>query len=342
MQVLELLEKGAPANPTPVYLFVPGKSNPRARENTFEPFLAERGAELLIDAYVDEAHRDFGFGSLHADETKAERIVGEAKTVAFVAERRLIFVLNAEKYAENAAAALVAYVESPADFTILVMIAGKADKRTKFYKACEKAGTIVECPMLDARSMETWVRTEAKARGKKMDGEAVKALTTRSGSSLSDVNNALSIVMDIVGLGAARITEADVNQACADVAEEIVWNLTDAIAASDGGKALKALRNLEEMGRHPDEIIGTINWLLKTAYQLATPETAGGVNRFVATKVGPLAQKLGQRKLEDAFALCTDTQFMMRETGVDAGLAMDLLVVKLSGGKRRPSASARE
>lgn len=334
MQVLELLESAAPASPAPVYLFAPGKAHARARENTFEGFLAERAAEKLVAAYVDESNRDFAYGSFHADETRAEAIVGEAQTLPFLAERRVILVRGAEKYAEAAGAALVEYLENPSDFTVLLLIAGKVDKRTKFYKACEKSGVVVECPMLDERSMHAWVRSEVKARGKSLDAEAVKALTTRAGTSLSDVNNALTLVIDFVGPDAERITEADVNAACADVAEEIIWNLTDAIAASDGGTALRALRNLEDMGKHPDEIIGTINWLLKTAYQLASPETAGNVNRFVAQKTEPLTKKLGRRKLEDAFALCTDTQFMMRETGVDAGLAMDLLVIKLAGGRR--------
>lgn len=341
MQVLELLETGAPADPAPVYLFAPGKSNPRARESTFEAFLAERAVEQFTAAYVDENNRDFAYGSFHADETRAEAIVGEAQTLPFLAERRVILVRSAEKFAESSGEPLVAYLENPADFTVLLLIAAKVDKRTKFYKACDKMGVVVECPMLDDRSMPAWVRAEAKARGMSMDADAVKALTARAGNALSDVNNALNLVLDFVGPGATRVTEADVTEACADVAEEIVWNLTDAIAASDSGGALKALRNLEAMGKHPDEIIGTINWLLKTAYQLASPETRGGVSRFLARKVEPLVDKLGRRKLEDAFALCTDTQFMMRETGVDAAIAMDLLVVKLSAGRRPKTAAVR-
>lgn len=341
MQVLELLEGPAPEPPAPVYLFVPGKAHARARESTFEPFLAERAAQWLIDAYVDEANRDFAFGSFHADETRAEAIIGEAQTLPFLAERRVILVRNAEKYAESAGAALIDYLESPSDFTILVLIAGKVDKRTKFYRTCEKAGVVVECPALETRALQSWVRTEATARGKTLDLEAAKALVTRAGTALSDVNNALTLVIDFVGPDATRVSEEDVHAACADVAEEIIWNLTDAIAASDGGAALKALRNLEDMGKHPDEIVGTINWLLKTAYQVASPESAGAVSRFVAQKVKPLAQKLGRRKLEDAFALCTDTQFMMRETGVDADLAMDLLVIKLAGGRRGARATGK-
>lgn len=40
-------------------------------------------------------------------------------------------------------------------------------------------------------------------------------------------------------------------------------------------------------------------------------------------------------KLIKAFSLCTDTQFMMRTTGVDRTLALELLVVKLAMPIRR-------
>ena len=50
-------------------------------------------------------------------------------------------------------------------------------------------------------------------------------------------------------------------------------------------------------------------------------------------KVRPLASKLGVTKIRDAFALCTDTQFMMRNTGTNAPLALELLVVKLAASR---------
>ncbi len=331
MQVHDLLDAAPPSQPAPVYLFGPGKSNPRARESTFEPYLAERAVKRLIEAYVDPDNRDFAFSSFHGDEISAEHVVGEAQTRPFLAERRVILVRNVERFAaETTGGTLTSYLEDPSEFTVLLLIANKLDKRTKFFKACEKSGTIVECPMLDQRTAIAWVRTEAKARGVNVDANAASELVGRTGTHLSDVNNALTLVIDFIGADANQISEGDVIAACADVAEEQIWTLTDAIAGSNTGLAVEALRNLTDLGKHPDEIVGTINWLLKSAYQVCDPTLSASVSRFVANKVRPLADKLGSRKLEDGFVLCTDTQFMMRETGVDAALALDLLVVKLS------------
>jgi len=325
------------SSPALIYLFCPGKA-PRAKNATFEPFLAERAIEQFIDATVDPGNRDFAFTAYHADETPPGTIVGEAQTLPFLAERRVILVRNAERFnSESGAGALLDYVQNPCDSTVLLLFGARMDKRTKFYKACVKSGAVVECPALTERQTIQWVREEAKERGKSIDGPAAQELVRRAGVHLSDANNALGILVDFVGEAAERITEANVVAACADVAEEEIWALTDAIASSDTGNAIRALRRLTDLGKHPDEIIGTINWLLKSAYAVAIADGEPSISRFVAQKVAPLAQKLGVRKLIAAFALCTDTQFKMRSTGANADLGLDLLVIKLAAPRSPPA-----
>jgi DNA polymerase-3 subunit delta len=326
----QFLNTFKPDAPAPVYLFCPGKG-PRAKVPTFEPLLADRCADRIVHATVDPSMRDFAFAAFYADESPAGQIVMDAQTLPFLSPRRVILVRNAEKYlTDSAAGAMLDYLASPNESTVLMFIAHKMDKRTKFYKACEKIDAVVECPALSRTEVTLWVRGEAAARGRTIDAEAIRGLIDRAGTHLSDVDNALTNVMNYVGDASNKLTLQDVNAACADVAEEEIWTLTDAIAVSQPGAALDSLRRLLDMGKHPDEIIGTINWLLKSAYAVGIATGDPGISSFVAQKVAPLTQKLGVAKLRAAFALCTDTQFMTRSTGVDAGLALELLVVKLA------------
>ncbi len=319
----------------PVYLFCPGKL-PRAREASFEPILAEQCIEAVVNATVDPVNRDFAYAAYYADETAVGSIVMDAQTYPFLTDRRVVFVRNAEKYnSETGAGVMLDYLAAPSESTILLLLANKIDKRTKFYKACKKVGEIVECPGLSESEVMSWLNQEVAKRDKSIDGNAARALIDRTGTHLSDAQNALSLVMHYVGEEISRIGLADVEAACADVAEEEIWALTDAIATSQSGAALAALRRLTDLGKHPDEMIGTINWLLKSAYAVAIAQGEPSISRFVARKVAPLAEKLGLIKLRAAFALCTDTQFMMRNTGVNSELALELLVVKLSAPSSR-------
>lgn len=336
--VLAQIQSGGPRA---VYLFCPGKA-PRARDATFEPVIAEQTIESIVNATVDPMNRDFAYAAFYADETVPGAIVMDAQTLPFLSDRRVVYVRNAEKYnSETAAGALLEYLKSPNESTTLIFLANKVDKRTKFYKACDKVGEIIECPTLSDGEVAQWIQAEAKKQDKTISGQAVRALLDRTGNHLSDVQNALSLVMNFVGQERQGIKPEDVEDACTDVTEEEIWALTDAIASSRSGDALAALRRLTELGKHPDEMIGTINWLLKSAYAVAIAEGEPNISRFVADKVRPLTQKLGVLKLRRAFALCTDTQFMMRNTGVDSELALELLVVKLAAptaAQRRHSA----
>ncbi len=333
--VLEFIAQIGKDEPAPVYLFCPGKRG-RAREATFEPLLAERAVEKLVATYVDPSLKDLSYRAFYAEESPPKEIVEEAQTCPFLAERRVVLVRNAAVYQkESAARPLFDYLESPNDTTLLMLVAAQIDKRSKLYKACDKAGQVIECPQLTARGVEQWIKDEAGSRGKKISAEAVQELAARAGNRLGDVNNALEVVVGYVG-ERQDITGDDVRAACADVAEEEIWTLTDTIAASRTGHALSALRKLTEFGKKPDEILGIINWLLEIAYAVAlSGPSPPGVSPFVAKKVAPLARKLGTKKLRDAFALCTDTHFMIRSTGVDENLALELLVVKLAAPGRR-------
>lgn len=252
----------------------------------------------------------------------------------------MVEVRNAEVYiTESKVAPLLPYLDDPNPTTLLILVASSVDRRLKFFKACQRAGEIIECPGLTEREVEHWIAKEARNRHKTVHDDAVKEIVRRAGTHLGDVANALEVVSTYVG-GEPQIRAEDVVAACADVAEEEVWALTDAIANSNMGRALTALRRLLDMGKAPDELMGTINWMLKSAYVVAAPGYGQKPNPWVADKMRPLANKLGEAKLRDAFALCTDTHFMMRSTGVDPELALEMLVLKLAAPRRVPAKAA--
>lgn len=336
MDVQEFMRGIGSAAPAPVYLFCPFKG-PKAKSATFEPFLAERAVQRFVAAHVDPSLKDLCYSMYFADEADPADIVMTAETMPFLAERRVIVVHNAEHYdSASASARLLAYLDTPSESTVLLLVASRVDKRSKFYKACERTGVLVECGELREAEVGAWVRAEADALGKKIETDAVHQLVARTGTRLGDVFNAVTLVSNYVG-ASDTIRAADVTASCADVAEEEVWALTDAIASSDTGEALGALRRILELGKDPSEIMGTVNWLLKTAYSVAVESSA--VNPYVAKKVAPLSRKLGVAKLRSAFRLCIQTELMLRSTGVDRALALELLVIRLAAPMpRRKSA----
>lgn len=327
----------------PVLLICPGTAG--FNREPFDGFLAERVAQAIVDNYVDPSMRDLAYSAFDAEEAKVGEIVMEAETMPFLVERRVILVRNAERYMMMASdkkaplAPLLRYLENPSDTTLLVFVADAADKRKKFYTSCKESGALVECAQLTDGELGQWVREIVGAAGKQIGTDAVNELLSRAGGRLGDVNNAASLLVTFVG-DSVRIEEKDVVAACADVAEETVWQLTNAIGASKSDVALQSLHQLLDHGKSPDEIMGTINWMLESAYKAAPFTKATPPHRFVLDKVLPLAEKLGPVKLIEALAACTKTHFMIRNTGVDKNLALELLVIKLAFPRKKPAKSA--
>lgn len=333
------LESGAVPK---VVLLCPGKA--AFNKEPFEPFLADRAVDLVTKKFVDPTLRDLVHTVFYADETAPGAVVGESQTMPFLAERRVVIVRRAERYMAMASGprsplnSLIEYVKSPSDTTILVLVSSQVDQRKALYKACKESGLVVECPQLAGRELEQFVTSEAARLGKRLDRAATEELLRRAGAQLGDVSNAIALVASYVD-DAGAIAESDVIAACADVAEETVWALTDAIAASDTPKAVSTLHRLIALGKSPDEIIGIVQWLLETAYRAAPQSKLEVKSQFVAEKVRPLVQRLGFEKIKAACILCTDTHFMMRCTGVDRILALELLVIKLAFRPRGRSAA---
>ncbi len=335
MQVSEFLDTLDSAPPAPVYLFCPFKA-PRQKNASFEPLLARQAVDRLVERYVDPGMKDLCYSMYHADEADPGEIVSVAETLPFLTERRVIVVRNAEHYASiKAAGALLPYLASVNETTMLILVTSQVDRRSKFYKACEKVAQIVGCPELSRPEAVSWVRDEAAKREKKIERGAAQALADRTGTRLGDLLNAVTLVCDYVG-DTETVTEQDVTVACADVAEEEIWALTDAISDSNTKRAVRALRDILELGKSEFELLGTINWLLKSAYGVASGSR--NVNPYVASKAAPLAKKLGKQKLRKAFGLCMQAEIQFRTTGVDRSLALELLVIKLAAPRRRRSA----
>ena len=352
MHALEFIKQIQTQNTAlaPVILIGPGKA--QFGLEPYDPLLADRAAQAVVDRYIDPSMRDLSLSVFYADECEPAEVVKEAQTLPFLVERRVIVVRNAARYYQLSADkksaplyGLVEYLKSPNPSTLLLFISNKADKRLKFHKACLESGLLVECPQLDARQQRDWVKREAADRQKQIDGQAIDLLLERSGDYLGDIINAVQLAASYVGEN-PKITAQDVLIACSDVAEDTVWDLNDAIAKSDTEKALQALHQLLQYGKAPDEIMGTLNWMLESAYKACPESTLQNKSAFVTKNVTPLVEKWGHKKIIAALKLSTDTHFMMRSTGVDPKLALELLVIKLAApirrttGRKRPAAAA--
>lgn len=140
----------------PVYLF--------AGE---EEYVKDSALQQLEEAVIDPALREVNRSLLDASAT-AEEICSQCETIPFMGEKRLVIVQNStfltksEGKSENEER-LLAYLESPADFTILVFCCTAPDKRRKLFKALQKYS--VDFSPLSSAELIRWIEKTLKVRG---------------------------------------------------------------------------------------------------------------------------------------------------------------------------------
>ena len=133
-----------------VILFGPGKA-PWGKED-YEPYLVDQALDKLIAACVDPSLRDLAFSVYYADETAPGTVAEEARTVPFLAERRVVLVRNADVYM-NMASDKRSPIQPLLQFIEARIIAADPrfhdDKQGEAaVQMTEKNGMLVECPQL--------------------------------------------------------------------------------------------------------------------------------------------------------------------------------------------------
>jgi DNA polymerase III subunit delta len=264
---------------------------------TPEPLLLERRLAEIRDAAVPEAARGLNHDVLEGRGATADRILGAARTLPMMAERRLVVVRDVGAVAAAELASLVPYLEDPNPSTVLVFTAAKVDRRVKFYALAKKLGYLEE---LEApRNLGAWVRDEVARRELAVRPDAQRRLVEVVGKDLAR----LSLALDQLALyaGDRPATADDVDDLIAETRERTVFELTDAIGAGDARRTQVALAALFDqrqsaigvlvmLGRHMRQL-GLYHAGL--AERLPKGELARviGVPPFVVDKLGDQARR---------------------------------------------------
>lgn len=321
----ELAEELAGGRVRPAYLLAGG-----------EPLLRDDALAALRAAVLAGGPADFNLDRLEGDEATPGQLADALRTLPMMAPRRLVWLREpaggrgAWKALAEALPALVR--AQPADApAVLVVTAGPPDRRlawVKAFAAAPAALVVCEAPT-SARELAAFARREAKRLGVKLAGDAADALAERVGPHLLRLRNELEKAALVAGPG-EPITLAHVRTAVADLAEEPVWDLTDAIGEGRAGDALVVLSRVLAAGAAPPLVLGTLASHLRKLLRLRTGGSVAGPP-FVVRKLESQARRYTAARLLGGLRALQETDEALKGQGaVSAQLALERLVLNLA------------
>jgi DNA polymerase III subunit delta len=205
-----------------------------------------------------------------------------------------------------------AYLQSPAPATVLALVAQAAKKTSPLWKACAKAGDVLEYTV-QKRDLQKWISDRFRERGVRAEPDASAALLQLVGDDL----HALATEIDKIATWAAGepVGEREVESLVGAGADMPTFALTDAFAERDGSRALAASETIFEREAKPRRdtaarlaaTLGGHVTRLRTLKRLAesgvsSREAAGKLrlHPFYAQKLYGQAERFSEDELREA------------------------------------------
>lgn len=171
--------------------------------------------------------------------------------------------------------ALVRYTEQLPAGNILVISTGKLDKQSqqsKWFKALEKNGVVIQIWPVDIDQMPAWIQQRIRQQGKNISKTAASLITDYVEGNLLAARQEIDKLCLLVNK--TEITEKDVLSAITDSARFDVFDMLTAAQYGQSTRVIRMLNGLREEGIEPAIIYGALMWNLRQlcsmAYLLST------------------------------------------------------------------------
>lgn len=344
-----------------------------------EYLAAQRVAEIKA-GMGDPEMAGLNTATLVGAQSSAGDLLGQAGMMPFLSERRLVIVegylshldkrMTASKSTESAAygeaAKLLDGLAHVPDFTDLVFVDDKVDKRRALWRGFApesddgkrrakigglsdlvKAGIVAQESLgtPDARALPGWILGRAKLKKITIEPRAVQMLAAYVGPNLRGLDNELD---KLAAYAAGRgVTAEDVNLMVSDASEALIWSLTDALSVRNGRNAMLALTNL----RRNDANAFYLLTMIARQYRIILKVKDAARRRGGGAAPDDIAKELGEKSFPVQKALQQSAQYSHRhlvaimnrlleadfamKTGADPDTEMDVLVAELCGVHRQ-------
>ncbi len=201
-----------------------------------------------------ESMGDLSFNSDVFDasgECSGAAIVSACNTVPFASPVRLVEVRNTDKLLKDDSEALVSYLASPCESSVLCLIAEKLAKNTRLYKAVAALGksAVIDCSSPAARDLPSLVRDMAVSHGVTFTPAAAALLVELVGSDTVHLNAEVE-KLAIAHSDSQPVSDQEVRLMVSRTAEVKPWEFVDAFAARDTKTCILYLSRMKSVSPH--------------------------------------------------------------------------------------------
>ena len=258
-------------------------------------YLVSGDEPLLVNEAVDAIRtsarqRGFDARELHVATTGFDwaELAGSSANLSLFAEKRIVELrLPTGKPGRQGGATIIELLANAGDDLLIVITTPKLDRSaaaSKWAKAVESRGALVQVWPIDLRELPTWIGRRMQKAGLKPDRNAVRLIADRVEGNLLAADQEIEKLRLLLGEG--EVTGDDVNKAVANSSRYDVYKLADAAVGGNPSRALRILDGIRAEGVEPVIVVWALTRELRVLGKLADRVQSG-------TELGSALQKSG-------------------------------------------------
>ncbi len=182
-----------------------------------------------------------------------QQLSASADALSLFADKRLLELrLPGGKPGDAGSKALQQYCDKPPEDTVLLIVAGKLEKaqqNTRWFKALERSGVVVQVWPIAADNLPAWIKQRMQLRDMQPTPEALAMLADRVEGNLLAADQELEKLRLLTGGG--RVDADQVAAAVSDSARFDVFSLVDTALLGERTRAVRILYGLQGEGVEP-------------------------------------------------------------------------------------------
>ena len=197
--------------------------------------------------------------------------------LSLFASRRIIELrMNSPKPGKEGGKVLTEYTETMSEDNLLIISTDKLDKsaqNTKWVKAIEKAGVLIQVWPVNPGQLPGWIQNRMQIKNKQLSLDAARLIAQRvEGNLLAAKQEIEKLALLIDG---DKIDTEDVIHAVADSSRYDVFDMIDSAYLGDIDRTLLILQGLRKEGAEPLALFGALMWEFRRTCSMAQQHESG-------------------------------------------------------------------
>ncbi len=298
----------------------------------------------LQEHFCDPDVGDWNVEHVDGADTDGMAVLDLVSTAPMLGDRRVVIVQNAEKLANPDE--LLPFVETPAPFAVLILVAAQIDKRRRFYASIKKHGQVLECDIPQGDALLKRIGEMAADAGLQLGRKSVEILAERAGDNLGRLEGEVEKLVAYAGEErTVSVDETELLVAHGDPAlgQYAIFDFVDAIAEGQSDAALERLNALLAAGEAPLVVLamiarqfrlllGALAWQGAPLSQAA--EGMGLKSTYPMRKALAQVRRWTRDEIFKGLQACATCDESMKR-GVDGRRALEILTLTLAWGRKR-------